>query len=272
MYKPASSKSPFSFSNAMQSQRSAVGEIIRRAEKSIAGQEYKTAQDLLAQAWRLDPGNTYIPAIVERVQILQGMVNEFALQTNGSDARYLAVSVGKEFPGGIKPQENADLVRGRIRRLLTVATTLLERGSYQSAYESIAKAEELDPQDPEVQALKQKVLPLYEASMTRRSAGTSAPVRRGDSGGVAASMAGRLLAEELKAHRELLQQPQDSPPTFQDRLEALRRQKESERRAHEQKLWNETTQKRTSRLQPPPASRAEKGSFISTLLRTKRPE
>jgi tetratricopeptide (TPR) repeat protein len=271
MYKPASSKSPLSFSSAMQSQRSAVGEIIRRAEKSIAGQEYKTAQELLAQAWRLDPGNAYIPAIVERVQILQGMVNEFAQQTNGSDVRYLAVSVGKEFPSGIKPDENADLVRGRIRRLMTVATTLFERGSYQSAYESVAKAEELDPHDLEVQALKQKVLPLYEASMTRRSAGTSAPVRRGDSGGVAASMAGRLLAEELKAQREALQEPQDSPLAFQDRLEVLRRQKESERRAYEQKVWTQTTQRRASSLEAPPTSRAQKGSFISTLLRTKRP-
>jgi tetratricopeptide (TPR) repeat protein len=270
MYKPASSKTPFTFASTMQSQYSAVGEIIRRAERSIAGQEYKTAQELLAQAWRLDPGNVYIPAIVERVQILQGMVNEFAQQANGSDARSLTASVGKEFPGGVKTAESADLVRGRIRRLLTVATTLFERGSYQSAYEAIAKAEELDPRDPEVQALKQKVLPLSEASQTRRSAGTSAPVRRGDSGGVAASMAGRLLAEELRAHRELLEKAEDPFPTFQDRLEALRRQKEFERRAHEQKVWNETTQRRSSSLQPPPASRVQKGSFISTLLRTKR--
>jgi hypothetical protein len=269
MYKPASSKSPFAFSSAMQAQRSAVGEIIRRAEKSIAGQEYKTAQDLLAEAWRLDPGNTYIPAIVERVQILQGMASEFASQMNGSGTRYLAVSVGKQFPGGVKPVESADLSRGKIRRLLTVATTLLERGAYESAYESIIRAEELDSQDPEVQALKVRVLPLYEASMTRRSAGTSGPTRRGDSGGVAASMAGRLMAEELKVQLVPPQQPENPLPTFEDRLEALRRQKETERLARERALWSQTTQRRTTSRQVPPTAQPQKSNFVSTLLRGK---
>jgi tetratricopeptide (TPR) repeat protein len=271
MYKPPSSKSPFVFSSAVQAQRSAVGELIRRAERSIVGQDYRMAQNLLAEAWRLDPGNTYIPAIVERVQILQGMESEFAAQINGSGARSLSVSVGKEFPGGFKPVESGDLSRGKIRRLLTVAMTLLERGSYQSAFESIIKAEELDPQDPDVQALKAKVLPLYEASMTRRSAGTSAPTRRGDSGGVAASMAGRLMAETLKEQQAVAQQPKNVLPTFEDRLEALRRQKESERLARERVLWSQTTQKRTSSRQASPPSQPQKSSFISTLLRGKDP-
>ncbi len=254
----------------MAAERSAVAEIIRRAEKSIAGQEYKLAQDLLAEAWRLDPGNPYIPAIVERVQILQGMASEFASQLNRSGNQQLSVSVGKEFPGGIKQAEGADLPRGKIQRFLTVATTLLERGSYQSAYESIIKAEELDAQDPDVQALKAKVLPLYEASMTRRSAGISGPARHGDSGGVAASMAGRLLAEELKAQQEALQQKGNFLPTFEDRLEVLRRQKEAERLARERALWDQTTHKRASSRQSPPAPQPSKSGFISTLLRNKR--
>jgi hypothetical protein len=271
MYKPASSKSPFSFSNALQAQRSAVGEMIRRAEKSIAGQEYKTAQDLLAEAWRLDPGNAYIPAIVERVQILQGMASEFAAQTNGRDARYLAVSVGKEFPGGIRPAEGPELSRGKIRRLLTVATTLLERGSYQSAYESILKAEELDPQDPEMLALKEKVFPLYESSMQRRSAGTSAPARRGDSAGVAASMAGRLMAEAKKEEQESAQQKENPVPTFEERLEALRREKDTQRIAHERELWSQTTQKPTAGRPSSHSPQPQKSSFITTLLRGKPP-
>ena len=106
MSKPASSKSPFAPSGALQTQRTAVGEIIRRAEKSIDSQEYKLAQDLLAEAWRLDPGNAYIPAIIERVQILRGMASEFAAQINGPATQSLSVTVGKEFPGGFKEAVN----------------------------------------------------------------------------------------------------------------------------------------------------------------------
>lgn len=229
------------------------------------------AQDLLAEAWRLDPGNTYIPAIVERVQILQGMASEFAAHVNGTGARYLSVSVGKEFTGGVKPVEDPDLSRGKIRRLLTVATTLLERGSYQSAYESIIKAEELDPQDPEVQALKAKVLPLYEASMARRSAGTSGPARRGDSAGVAASMAGRLMAEAKKEEQESAKPKEDPLPSFEDRLEALRRLRETQRLAYERALWNQSTQKPTTVRPASQSSQPQKSSFITTLLRGKLP-
>jgi hypothetical protein len=271
MYKPPSSKSPSTFSSAVQIQRSAVGEMIRRAERSIVGQDYKMAQNLLAEAWRLDPGNPYIPAIVERVQILQGMASEFAAQLNGPGTQFPSVTVGKEFPGGFKPAESAGMSSGKIQRLLTVATTLLERGSYPSAFETILKAEELDPQDPDVQSLKAKVLPLYEASMTRRSAGTSAPTRRGDSAGVAASMAGRLMAEALKEQQASALQPENVLPTFEDRLEELRRQKETERLASERALWSQTTQKRTSTRQPSPPAQPQKSSFISTLLRGKNP-
>lgn len=247
-----------------------MGEIIRRAEKSIAGQEYKLAQDLLSEAWRLDPGNPYIPAIVERVQILQGMASEFASQMNKNGHQQLSVSVGKDFPEGIKQAGDADLPRGKIQRLLTVATTLFERGSYQAAYEAIVRAEELDAQDPDVRGLKAKVVPLYEASMTRRSGGITGPARHGDSGGVAASMAGRLLAEELKAQQDALQQKGSFLPTFEDRLEFLRRQKEAERLARERALWDQTTHKRASSRQSTPASQPVKSSFISALLRNKR--
>jgi tetratricopeptide (TPR) repeat protein len=268
MYKPASSKSPFTFSSATQVQRTAVGEFIRRAERSIAGQEYKMAQDLLAEAWRLDPGNPYIPAIVERVQILQGMASECASQARGSALGVLTLPVTAESPDRFKRDEGGEISRGKVRRLLTVATTLLERGSYQSAYESIIKAEELDPQDSEVQGLKAKVFPLYEASMTRRSEGSSPPARRGDSAGVAASLAGLLMAEVQK-QQAAAQQTENALPTFEGRLAALRRQKEVERRESEHALWRESTQKRERSQTPTPPP--PKSSFISTLLRGKDP-
>jgi len=267
MYKPASSKSPFTVSSAMQVQRTAVGEIIRRAERSIAGQEYKMAQDLLAEAWRLDPGNAYIPAIVERVQILQGMANECASQARKAGDKVLPGPITRESPDSFKRVDRGELSRGKIQRLLTVATTLLERGSYQAAYESIIKAEELDGQDPEVLALKAKVSPLYEASMTRRSAGSSPPARRDDSGGVAASMAGILMAAEKQ--RVAAQQTENVLPTFEERLAALRREKETERRASEHALWRESTKIRQESQTPPPAP--QKSSFITTLLRGKNP-
>ncbi len=267
MSKPPSSKAPFAPSGLLQVQRTAVGEIIRRAEKSIAGQEYLLARELLQEAGRLDPGNPYIAAIAERVQILQGLVSEFAAQRNGNGGQPLSTSVGKDFPDGIRPSGNDDLRRGRIQRFLTVATTLFERGSYQSAYECIVKAEELDPHDSDVQTLKAKILPLYEVSLTRRSAGISGPARRDDSGGAAASMAGRLLAED---QRGTPGQEGNALPTFKDRLEELRRRKETERLARERALWNQSTQKRDSSRHSPPSSRQTKSSFISTLLRTMR--
>ncbi len=265
MSKPPSSKGPFAPSGTLQVQRTAVGEIVRRAEKSIAGQEYGLARELLDEAGRLDPGNPYIAAIVERVQILQGLAGEFAAQINGNGVRPPSVSAGKD--DGITPSGADEVRHGRIQRFLTVATTLLERGSYQSAFESVVKAEELDPHDPEVQALKAKVLPLYEASMTRRSAGISGPVRRGDSGGVAASMAGRLMAEEKKGTPG---QEGNVLPTFEDRLEVLRRQKEAERLARERALWNQSTQERASSRHSPSSSGPTKSSFITLLLRNMR--
>lgn len=247
MYKPDSTRRPSGNAPMHQMQRDAVAEIIRRAEFSISGQEYASAQELLAEAWRLDPGNPYIPAIVERVQLAQAMQNDIRGQSNGESGRYLSVSVGNQFHGGIKPAA-APLTedqQGRLRRLLTVAATLQERGAYDTAYDTILKAEEMNPDDPDVIALKARIRPMYQNSMTGRKGLDDNSLRRGELPGVAASMAVKLLTNDIAS-----EPPPPPPPTESElRITALRKQKEQMRLLREQQMWREAGASAT----PPPA-------------------
>jgi tetratricopeptide (TPR) repeat protein len=237
MSKPPSTGTGTSPSSAERMQRAAVGEIIRQAEKQIGAQQYQRARDLLGEAWRLEPGNPYIPAIVERVELLAGRTQETFAQQQGAP-HALSLSVGREFPGGIRPAMAPALpeeVRTRIRRLLIVIASLYDRGAYESAYETLLKAEDLDPLNAEVIAAKNKILPAYQVALKRREADLQR-MRRNDLPGAAATMAERLLSENNSAGAT-----DSGVLSFNRRLEELRRQKEEERQVRERAAWRQGT-------------------------------
>jgi len=260
-------------------QRTAVTEVIRRAEKHIATQEYYLAQALLSEALKMDPGNLYIPAIFERVQILQGMAEDFAELDRGVNGdRNLSVSGGAQRPAGVTPSSmSGGETRLRFQRLLTVIATLCERGSFEAAYESLLKAEKLYPQDPVLSVWREKIIPARESATTRVD--VSQPHgRRNDLPGAAASMAAMILSDD-KLQDQGARTSEPGFSTFNDRLEVLRRRKEEERVAREQTAGQQsakqvgegsqgTSQKSPQDNTPSDSERAKNG-FIATLLKRK---
>jgi hypothetical protein len=206
------------------------------------------------------------------------MARDVAVLDAAGQGGPLSVSVGKEFKEGVRPTAlSQEEMRARFRRLLTVASTLYDRGSYESAYESLMKAEDLYPRDPELSALREKILPAYE-SMMGKSNSLQVHSRRIDLPGAAASMAAMLLSESASGdNRSATTEPGFS--TFNDRLTALRRRQDEGRQQQEQVSARQATaraadQSRTpsSKRQPESpssASEQEKNGFIATLLKRK---
>ncbi|MBP1678743.1 MAG: hypothetical protein H6Q29_654 [Bacteroidetes bacterium] len=155
--------------------QSSVSDIIRSAEKFLSEGRYDVALEQLNQARGLDPSNQYIDAIIVRAQNLRTtLVNP----AQGRDpalegSRYLSVTVGKEFGGGIKTEEDGspEQIRLQIRQLTDTATVLLNRGLSDSAFDSLMKAYLLDPMNPDVLACEARVLPAREKA--RQATGAS---------------------------------------------------------------------------------------------------
>jgi hypothetical protein len=274
MSKPDSTKRPAVLTQAQQMRRDAVADIIRRAEQSISGQKYGSAQDLLAEAWRLDPGNAYIPAIVERAKLMESMHHGSSEQNGSNGGPVLAATVGPQFPSGIAtgPRTlNAD-EQSRLRRLLMVVTTLFERGAYEAAYETIQKAEQVAPDDQGVKTLKEQIRPHYEAFLTRRRGRETGSFRREDNPGVAAAMAEKLLAATPPAASTTEQ----GPKLEALRVEELRKQKDLERRLRERELWRQAgaaipplDTPQLPRPVPPAAPPPPKSGLLSTIFKGK---
>jgi hypothetical protein len=151
-----------------------TGQLIRTAEKLIAGGKYQNALDQLFIAQQRDPNNIYIEAIIARTKNLQTQKTpesspaerpkpEPAKQKH----RYLSVTVGSEFMGGIKaggdePRLPSGELQSRVRFLIKAAENFLQQGSYGNAFESLMKAYLLDPGNPYVIACEKMVLPMWE--------------------------------------------------------------------------------------------------------------
>jgi len=151
-----------------------TGQLIRAAEKLIKTGKYQSALDQLFLAQQRDPNNIYIEAIISRTKSLQAqktLESSHAERPKPEPAtqkhRYLSVTVGSEFKGGIKPGgdeprlPSGDL-QSRIRFLIKASENFLQQGSYRSAFESLMKAYLLDPGNPYVTACEKMVLPMWE--------------------------------------------------------------------------------------------------------------
>jgi hypothetical protein len=262
-----------------------VGEMIRQAEEYIASHEFARAQDCLAEAWQRDPGNAYIPAIMERMEILQSLMRtESSKENRMSDPlRYLALSVGKEFEGGINPiqasfaESSSAEQNARVRRLTTVALSLLERGAVESAFQALMKAYIVDPAGPEIIACANKVLPAWEAFCARAGDARVNPApRRTDDSGAAAAEARRIASVGGGAASGSVQSNAGAS-IYERRILALKRQREAERCASEREMWRAASKLTGSALtgqwpdghdqNSSPTSSAGKRGFLTSWVR-----
>lgn len=243
-----------------------ISQLIRSAERFISMQKFGYAREQLELAQTLDPKNSYIGAIIERVKMAESRVQ--------SD--FLTVSVGPEFRTGVKttldePKISPKELQAQIRHLTSVAEQFLEKGSYDNAFDSLMKAYLLDPVSPYVISCEKAVLPVWQ-----RNHGIGIP-------GNPATPSNNFKRKSLMSQSTNLdslgsghglQSKLASPPEDQSkRLEALKLQKELERRERERALWRqassppkihgtpETPQENKSTRKPSDDPRREEGLF-----------
>jgi len=204
-----------------QQQSAATREIIRVAEKHIEAREFDLAMQKLSMAQRMEPDNIYITAIVERIHRLAA--------ESSSGGRFLAITVGSEFDDGIKPGAATPLpaedVDQQIRKLTQKAQELIRRGAYETAFDSLMNAYFLDPVSPTLMESEKTLIPAIE--MMRQQKGKEGSQRM--NGLVSLPPSGRK-PDSAKLS------PQDS-----QRIEELRRQKETERLEKERAIWREAS-------------------------------
>ena len=176
---------------AEQIDQNGVTELIRSAERYIASGKFSLAEEQLATAQILDPKNQYIPAILDRIKVLQkpapqtpANVDVLAAASGEDPQRYLSVTVGKEFKSGVRapgeqtPETPRDL-QSRIRRLTNIAESYVESGSFKNAFESLMKAYLLDPMSPFVIACEKAVLPAWQNAQAPASEGSQMDMENG---------------------------------------------------------------------------------------------
>ena len=153
-------------------------QYVRTAEELIRGGKYGVALDALAVAKELEPNDPSVQPLVEKVLHAQARMATSSFQRIGvatlaeQGGRYLGVTVGREFGGGIRGDSAGDSasesgpineLEERIRFILDVAESFLMRGMTESAFESLMCAYMLDPLAPDVIRSEERILPVLEA-------------------------------------------------------------------------------------------------------------
>jgi tetratricopeptide (TPR) repeat protein len=133
-------------------------EFIRAAERSIAAGNLNMALQQIASARSLDPTNEYLEAIVERIQLLASRKDQG--RRNGIVE---SSPIGSNTAQGPTPND----LSARVKRLTNVAVNLFERGSYETAFDSLMKAYLLDPTSTYVQNCEKTLLPAIELMRKR---------------------------------------------------------------------------------------------------------
>jgi tetratricopeptide (TPR) repeat protein len=193
-----------------------ASEFIRAAERSIAAGDLNLALQQIANARSIDPNNEYLDAIVERIDLLSA--RKAPVGKNG----FLQSSLARSFESE-QPQMTPEL-QARVKRLTNVAINLFERGSYETAFDSLMKAYLLDPTSTYVMNCERTLLPAIEL-MRKRGTITSQP----------------------KANAASLQSPghksasEESGSTDESRLETLKRQKDADRQEKERAMWRDAS-------------------------------
>jgi hypothetical protein len=199
-----------------------VSEIIRKAEKQIAGGNLAKAKQLLEDARKNEPNNEYIEAILERVTLLGLREEETPVQ---------ASDVSQETPGApaVKPVEVMEDVASRVKQLTSVARDLYARGSVEPAFDSLMNAFMLDPLSRDVAQVESLILPAFEM-MKKRGSVT-----------IQQEVAPPTTAQILQ--QSVLKGGSSGRETSQlSRLEQLKQQKEQERLVKERAMWRKASE------------------------------
>jgi hypothetical protein len=223
-----------------------VSEFIRAAERSIAAGDLNLALQQIANARSIDPKNEYLDAIVERIDLLAARRDPVG--KNG----FLQAS---PLPV-IEPEklEMTPELQARVKRLTNVAINLFERGSYETAFDSLMKAYLLDPTSSYVMNCEKTLLPAIELMRKR---------------GTIASPGMARAASPQDPSQNASQQPASG--NEDSRLEVLRREKEMERNEKERAMWRDASKPLdsiTRKVEPPKngsSTSRQEGGFFSKL-------
>jgi len=198
-----------------------VLERVRQAEELIAAGKYEIALEHLRAAQAAEPTNQYIPALVERT----------VAQLQSSTARR---ATGSGTAGQLEWDETEE--GRRVQRLTLMAKDLFERGSYETAFQTLVKASQLAPTSPYVLECQKTLSPAMELL---RKPGTVTGVHVPAGG----SSASRDETEEANWRRRIISPPKKQREPELDplevRIQALRRRKELERHEREIAMWRE---------------------------------
>jgi hypothetical protein len=215
-----------------------ASEFIRAAERSIASGDLNLALQQIANARSIDPQNEYLDAIVERIDVLASRATPAG--KNGFFQVPLAQASEPE-----QPQMTPEL-QARVKRLTNVAINLFERGSYETAFDSLMKAYLLDPTSTYVMNCERTLLPAIELMRKR--------------GTISSPTTAQVVSKFASPQKDL---PQDSAGSDETRIETLRRQKETERQEKERAVWRDASKPLdsiTRKVDPPKSNPPGSGS------------
>ncbi len=230
--------------------------LIRSAEKLAASGRYDFAIEQLSVAERLDPGNQYIHAIIDRIRVLQNSPQTGnSLPENRVDrSSPLSITVGPQFKDGIRsieddPSLTSEDIHTKIRFLTNMAEKYLESGSSDKAFDSLMRAYLLDPLSPYVIASEKTVLPAWESAKTQTLRTKADRLPDSSTSGVNnLSNAGITNMARLNNNSINNSQFAGNPgqasamsPDEQLRMEMLKQQKEHERLEKERVVWREAS-------------------------------
>jgi tetratricopeptide (TPR) repeat protein len=193
-----------------------ASEYIRAAERSIAAGDLNLALQQIANARSIDPQNEYLDAIIERIDLL---ASRRAPVGKSGFLQVPPVPVPEPGRHQITPE-----LQARVKRLTNVAINLFERGSYETAFDSLMKAYLLDPSSTYVMNCEKTLLPAIELMRKR---GTIA------SPGTARAAAQQSPSQHAAGH--------ESAGNEESRLETLRHQKDLERQEKERAMWRDAS-------------------------------
>jgi hypothetical protein len=208
-----------------------VSQMIRSAERFISQRKFSYAREQLGVAQTLDPRNSYIDAIMARLAVLEEQASAplaasslLGQAASSNEWRHLSVSVGPQFADGIREQDTPLApaeIQTRVRQLTNMAERLLERGSAETAFDTLMKAYLLDPVSPYVVSCEKSVLPAWRQLHHQESVLHSFPssFQEGEPVNITRTSPPQDLADQEK------------------RLETLRHRKEMERLERERAVW-----------------------------------
>ena len=203
---------------------STVTEIIKKAEKHIAAGDLNRAKTLLEDAQKTDPENEYINAIFERVMLLDSREGE----TPVHELQTLPAEHVATVPPPVHAVLPEDEVQKQVKHLTTMARDLFERGSFDSAFDSLMKAFMLDPLSKDVAREESVIVPAFELMKKRGTLTASA----NESRPTTTQILQRGLASGGSGSNP-------SGPT--SRLDQLKQQKEQERMTREREMWRKAS-------------------------------